>query len=633
MLRSILQFTNSSWPYTIAMASAFLKDELDCSICLFTFKDPVMLKCGHNYCRACIDRVLDTQVGSGVYFCPECREQFYERPALMKNINLHNVAERFLCTRPDQDEMYEICCTYCVDSAVPAVKFCLMCEASLCDKHLRVHSKSPEHVLSETSTSLEKRKCSVHKKGLLHYCTEDAACIGGSFRLDEEHRGHRLEMLGEASEKKKKKLKNVLQKLITKREETEERVQGVEERRKKAQEKAARETERFTALFTEIRRRLDDLEKRVLSEISRQQNEKSLSLSALIKQLEIKKDELSWKISHIEELCNKADPLTVLNEPDTHDLCDPEGQESDEDTEGHDRQPHDVDDLDVAAISDTFHTLCDMIADIRSRSYMEDPTDILLDVFQHKAPKSMAWKPQEFISLINSLPDPDKLPKSFSRRISQIQKIYSATWKDLTALVEIKAGNAFWPIMASHLKPVSYEDDTTVESGDHFTKKLKRWAIGRLADQAKAIQDLTQDNGETVEKFFYRLNMTFSDLGYDFRDKAHNQIWAEVFVQGLRKQIRKQLQATRPEYHTLRSDVLYHVAKGIEQNLAVSRPKTIKLLQPKSTLKCHNCGKTGHFKRECRHLRKQQQEQDLRLPLPSPPPPPPPPPPKGDLLH
>ncbi|XP_069810376.1 E3 ubiquitin/ISG15 ligase TRIM25-like [Dendropsophus ebraccatus] len=280
------------------MASATLRDELLCSICLSVFKDPVMLRCGHNFCRVCIGRVLDTHNKSRVYSCPECREQFKDRPALMRNIALRKIIENLL-TPPIPTET-GICCTYCVDSPVPAVKSCLHCEASLCDKHLRAHSKSPEHVLSEPSTSLEKRKC-LHKKILEFYCNEDAACICVSCSLAGEYGRHDVQMIDE-----KKKLRNVLQKLTTKREKTEERVQSVEERRRKGQEKAAGEAERVTALFTDIRRRLDNLEKRVLSEISRQEKEESLSLSALIQKLEIKKDELSRKMRHIEELYIKS---------------------------------------------------------------------------------------------------------------------------------------------------------------------------------------------------------------------------------------------------------------------------------------------------------------------------------------
>ncbi|XP_073423434.1 E3 ubiquitin/ISG15 ligase TRIM25-like [Dendrobates tinctorius] len=361
------------------MGSIDLRDELLCAICLSTFMDPVMLRCGHNFCRVCIGHVLDTQDGSGVYSCPKCRKRFRLRPTLMRNINLHNVAERFLITQQEQEEITGICCTYCVDSPVPAVRSCLHCEASPCDKHLRAHSKSPEHVLSDPSTNLEKRKCSVHKKILEYYCTEDAACIC-VYCSAGEHRRHQVEMLDEASEKRKKKLRNVLQKLTTKRGETEERVQSLEERRRKAQEKAAGEAERVTALCTDIRRRVDDLEKKVLSEISRQEKEESLSLSALIHQLEIKKDELSRKMRHIEELCNMTDPLTVLQEPDTGDLCDPEEVGGDEDTGGHNNRPHDGGDLDVAVISHTLHTLCDVISGIRSGIYVEGPADILLDV-------------------------------------------------------------------------------------------------------------------------------------------------------------------------------------------------------------------------------------------------------------
>ncbi|XP_063781343.1 E3 ubiquitin-protein ligase TRIM11-like [Pseudophryne corroboree] len=354
------------------MASADLRQELDCSICLSIYTDPVSLRCGHSFCRVCIDHVLDTQEGAGVYSCPDCRAESQERPALIRNIPLCNILGRFLSTRPDQEET-GILCTYCIHSPVPAAKSCLHCEASLCDNHLRVHSKSPEHVLCDPTTALGNRKCSVHKKILEYYCTEDSVCICVSCRLDGEHRGHLVEMLVEASEKKKEKLRNVLQKLTAKRAETEKRVQSLQECRREDQRKAAGVTETVTALFRDIRRQLEDLEKRVLSEISRQEQRVSLSVSDLIQQLEIKKDELSGKMRHIEELCNMSDPVTVLQEPDTGDLCDTE------DTERHDNQVRGAGDLDVGLISGTLHTLSD-ITGINTGIYVQEATDILLDV-------------------------------------------------------------------------------------------------------------------------------------------------------------------------------------------------------------------------------------------------------------
>ncbi|XP_063786690.1 E3 ubiquitin/ISG15 ligase TRIM25-like [Pseudophryne corroboree] len=355
------------------MASAALRQELDCSICLSIYTDPVTLRCGHNFCRVCIDRVLDTQEGAGVYTCPDCRTECQERPVLQRNITLCNIVGSFLSTRPDQEET-GIFCTYCVDSPVPAAKSCLLCEAALCDNHLRVHSKSAEHVLCDPTTALGNRKCSVHKKVLEYYCTEDAACICVSCRLDGDHRGHNVEMLDEASEKKKEKLRNILKKLTIKREETEKRAQSLQERRREEQGRAAGVSETVTALFRDIRRQLEDLEKRVLIEISRQEQRFSLSVSDLIQQLEIKKDELSGKMRHIEELCNMSDPVTVLQEPDTGDLCDTE------DTETHDNQVHGTGDLDVGLISGTLHTLSDIITGINTGIYVQQPTDILLDV-------------------------------------------------------------------------------------------------------------------------------------------------------------------------------------------------------------------------------------------------------------
>ncbi|XP_077334340.1 E3 ubiquitin/ISG15 ligase TRIM25-like isoform X1 [Lithobates pipiens] len=336
------------------MASADLRKELECSVCLNVYTDPVILKCGHNFCRDCIGRVWDTQERSGGYSCPECREEFQDRPALHRNITLRNIVENFLSTHPDQEES-GVFCTYCIHTPVPAVISCLHCEASLCDNHLRVHSKSPEHVLCDPTTSLENRKCSVHKKILEYYCTEDETCICMSCCLIGDHINHKKESLDEASEMKKKKLRNVLQKLMTEREEMEKRVQSLQEHGRKVQGEADDETERVTVLFRDLRRRLEDLEKRVLREISGQAERISGIINDLVQDLEIKKEELSRKLRHIEELCNVTDPLTVLQESDTGDLCDTEDGD-DEDRERHDNLLHDGGDLDVGGISHTLHT-------------------------------------------------------------------------------------------------------------------------------------------------------------------------------------------------------------------------------------------------------------------------------------
>ncbi|OCT60317.1 E3 ubiquitin/ISG15 ligase TRIM25 [Xenopus laevis] len=339
------------------MAAADMRDELTCCICKEIYTDPVSLPCGHNYCQGCIGKTWEWQESiEEDPSCPECRQHYRRKPELKRNRSLSNIAKQIFSTHLEQ-EGTGIICNYCILSPVPATKSCLLCEASLCDAHVRVHSKSAEHVLTEPTISFSNRKCSVHNELLKYYCCEDGACICVSCCLAGEHRGHRVELLNEASEKKKEKLRNVLEKLRPDREETERGAQRLQERRREVAEKAAGETESISALFRDIREQLEALEKRLLSDISRKKEELFLQLWELIQQFEIKKNELFRKICHIEELCNMADPLTVLQEQESNGtaFCGAEGADN-EDRERDDIKVPAIGDLNVDLISDTLLT-------------------------------------------------------------------------------------------------------------------------------------------------------------------------------------------------------------------------------------------------------------------------------------
>ncbi|XP_071975705.1 E3 ubiquitin/ISG15 ligase TRIM25-like [Engystomops pustulosus] len=357
------------------MASAELREELDCSICLSVYTDPVSLRCGHNFCRSCIVSALDAQEAAGGYSCPDCRAEYPERPALEKNRKLGNIVERFLSTQPDMEET-KVFCTYCIKSQVPAVRSCLQCEISLCNDHLTAHNKSMDHILKEPTGSFKNKKCLIHQKVVELYCPQDAICLCVFCCLVGEHRGHQVELLDEASEKKKTKLREYLEKLNPKKAEIQKKVQNLLNHKGKIQEKASDKRKNVSKMFLGIKEQLETAEKKVLSEISRQEEEIVSQISDQVKKLEIQEDELCRKMRDIEEMCHITDPIRLLQESDITGC----GDDDDEDTGEVNRKFSSEIDLDEVPVSLTLHrSMRDIVTSVTLGLGFQVP-DILLDL-------------------------------------------------------------------------------------------------------------------------------------------------------------------------------------------------------------------------------------------------------------
>ncbi|KAM5135953.1 E3 ubiquitin/ISG15 ligase TRIM25-like [Mantella aurantiaca] len=388
------------------MASLDVREELYCAICLGIYTDPVTLQCGHNFCMVCYKRVLEKQESSKVYSCPECRKEFQERPALLRNVTLRNIAERFLSVQPSLQES-SIICTYC-DSSVPAVKTCLLCEASLCVKHLKKHSKSPEHVLVEPTKSLENRKCATHKEVLKYYCTKDSICICVTCRLDGNHQGHQVESLDKASEKEKQKLQNLLQNMTSSNAETRNTIQKLQRYMEYIQDNAAGKTKRVNAIFMDLRTQLDVLEKSVLAKIYEEGKQMTCSISHLIQQMETKMDELTRKIRDIEKLCNLTDDLTVLQESKRNKFD--VGKKDYESGEEYLKISNAAGNIDETVVVETLHVkLSDIITSAKKEihipysSYKLDGNTAAQSLRLSQDGKAASWiKPAEGYSYVNS---------------------------------------------------------------------------------------------------------------------------------------------------------------------------------------------------------------------------------------
>ncbi|KAM4011791.1 E3 ubiquitin/ISG15 ligase TRIM25-like [Anomaloglossus baeobatrachus] len=357
------------------MEAVDLKYELTCSICLTIFRDPVSLRCGHNFCRECIDRLLGEQESTGIYKCPHCSKIFGEKPSPQENVTLSSIAEHLRSTKPEQEKEKVIDCDYCFNSSVAAVKSCLLCEASLCENHLRVHSKAAEHILCDPTSSPATTKCYIHKEILKYYCTKDNICICVSCSLVGNHKGHEVELLPDAAYNMKTELNAMQENFTEMKNEAENKLEILQDRKTKVSEKASEIKKIHTDIIQNIRNQLDLLQIQALSEVSRQEEQALLSLSDLIHQLEKDRDDLSNEISDIKEVCDMTEPLTVLqkgasffHEGDT------------EDKKNTDTDVRSVGKFDEGLLCEMLHTtISDIVMGINKDLYCHEATGLTLD--------------------------------------------------------------------------------------------------------------------------------------------------------------------------------------------------------------------------------------------------------------
>lgn len=210
----------------------------ECGLCLMKSKDVVTIPCGHIYCRSCTDGLISKYERTGSYNCPQCLQTFSTKPdqdgsvdkvvGKLKEINLHSETSADTSssslTRPDQDSLVDkleetalhtqsttdtitrpegVACDTCTDSRQKAVKSCLVCLASYCDTHLRLHNNvhaRAAHTLVNATDQVRAMICSVHGKLLEIYCFKEKRRICCLCML-EDHKGHDMVAAGQAEKK------------------------------------------------------------------------------------------------------------------------------------------------------------------------------------------------------------------------------------------------------------------------------------------------------------------------------------------------------------------------------------------------------------------------------------------------
>ncbi|XP_016298817.1 E3 ubiquitin/ISG15 ligase TRIM25-like [Sinocyclocheilus anshuiensis] len=170
----------------MASSSGPLNEELQCSICLDVFTDPVTTPCGHNFCRTCLNKCwTNTQT----CFCPLCNKTLSNRPDLEINTTLTKVVQYFKKLNQGKSEVF---CDFCDERKQKAMKSCLTCQSSYCETHLEPHHRVPrlkKHTLINAVENLEDYICQKHERPLELFCRDDQTCVCLSC-TEGDHRTH-----------------------------------------------------------------------------------------------------------------------------------------------------------------------------------------------------------------------------------------------------------------------------------------------------------------------------------------------------------------------------------------------------------------------------------------------------------
>lgn len=181
------------------------RDLYECCLCLSKSKNVVTLSCGHSCCRSCTDGLTRKYGCTGSYSCPRCQQTFFteldqDRPVYkLKKTALHMQTTADITTRPE-----DVACDTCTDSRQKAVKSCLVCLASYCATHLRLHNDlhvRASHTLVDATDQLQGKTCAVHGKVLEVYCHEKKQHICSMCML-EDYNGHNMVAEGQVEKVK-----------------------------------------------------------------------------------------------------------------------------------------------------------------------------------------------------------------------------------------------------------------------------------------------------------------------------------------------------------------------------------------------------------------------------------------------
>ncbi|KAK2822828.1 hypothetical protein Q5P01_022893 [Channa striata] len=299
------------------------RETFSCSICLDLLKDPVTILCGHSYCMNCIKTYWDKEDDQkNLNSCPQCRQTFTLRPVLLKSTMLADLVEELKKTglqAAPTDHCYAgpevVACDLCTGRKLKAVKSCLQCLASYCDKHLQPHYESHafgKHKLVDPCKSLQEIICSGHDEVMKMFCRTDQQCICYLCSV-EEHKGHDTVLAAAERTERQRELEGSRQQIQQRIQDREKDVKVLQQEVEALNHSAEKTVEDSEKIFTELIRVIEKRSSEVKQQIRSQQETEVSRIKELQEKLEQEITELKRKDAELKQLSLTEDDNQFLH--------------------------------------------------------------------------------------------------------------------------------------------------------------------------------------------------------------------------------------------------------------------------------------------------------------------------------
>lgn len=304
----------------MATGGVWYEEHFWCCICLDVFTDPVTIPCGHNFCKSCITQHWSS---SGSYQCALCKEQLNTRPELRVNTVLSQMACELRNTAEKKvdgeggGETGQVWCDVCGESK--AVKSCLVCLTSFCERHLEPHYRSSRlsrHQLIEPVSDLEERTCKRHNRPLRYFCQTDQTCVC-QFCSESEHSRHTVVSVEQESQEKKSDLGKHQAKLLEMALERRVKIDQLKQTARLDADKTAENVKDSVQAVFKVTRSLEKGLSRIIERLEQKQRAVERETDGFVAELEDEICVLMNTRAELEQSKNTDDDFTLLQNFDS----------------------------------------------------------------------------------------------------------------------------------------------------------------------------------------------------------------------------------------------------------------------------------------------------------------------------